>query len=630
MGKPSTWRSKADVFNQRKWEVREMRRAETILEIIHERGKRGLPLEQVYRQLFNPELFVRAYGKIAQNRGALTPGSTDETADAMTMGRINAIIDDLRYERYRWTPARRVYIPKSNGKTRPLGVTAWRDKLLQEVLRAILESYYEPQFSSHSHGFRPGRGCHTALEEIQAEWPGTTWFVEGDVVQCFDRLDHQVLIDILSEQIHDGRFIRLISNLLKAGYLEDWRYNQTLSGTPQGGIVSPVLMNIYLDRLDQFVEQTLIPEYSRGKGRKTNPAYQHLNWKAMILRKKGRYAEAEETRKQFQKLPSKDPNDPNYRRLRYVRYADDVLLGFAGPYAEAEEIKRKLATFLNDNLKLELSETKTLITHARTESARFLGYDISLFQCNQKRSVTRRRSINGRIYLRVPAEVLHKKCQRYKQGEKSINNSKRQLDSPFTIVASYQNEYRGFVEYYRRAHNLGVLDELCWVMGSSLLKTLAAKFRLTVNQVVKKYQAIIQTPNGPRKGLQVIVERGENKKPLVARWGGISLKRESHAVLNDHPTRIWSTGTELVQRLLADTCELCGSHENVEVHHIRALKSLQPFAKQGDRKPEWVKLMVARQRKTLMVCRKCHEDIHAGRDPRKAKHESKTSESRVN
>ena len=223
-----------------------MRKAETILGIIRERGKRRLPLKQVYRQLYNPELYIRAYGKIAQNQGAMTPGSTGETVDGMTLNRINAIIEDLRAERYHWTPVRRVNIPKSNGKTRPLGVTTWRDKLLQEVLRAILESYYEPQFSDHSHGFRPGRGCHTALEEIQATWLGTVWWVEGDISQCFDRFDHQVLLDTLSEKIHDGRFIRLIANLLKAGYLEDWKFNRTLSGTPQGAIVSPVLANIYL------------------------------------------------------------------------------------------------------------------------------------------------------------------------------------------------------------------------------------------------------------------------------------------------------------------------------------------------------------------------------------------------
>ena len=531
-----------------------MRKAETILGIIRERGKRRLPLEQVYRQLHNPELYIRAYGKIAQNQGAMTPGSTGETVDGMTLNRINAIIEDLRAERYHWTPVRRVNIPKSNGKTRPLGVTTWRDKLLQEVLRAILESYYEPQFSDHSHGFRPGRGCHTALEEIQATWLGTVWWVEGDISQCFDRFDHQVLLDTLSEKIHDGRFIRLIANLLKAGYLEDWKFNRTLSGTPQGAIVSPVLANIYLDRLDQFIEQTLLPQYTRGKARRKNLTYQKLTNTALALRKAGRFAEAEALRPHYRQLPSQDPNDPNYRRLRFVRYADDILLGFAGPRSEAKEIKQHLAIFLKDTLKLELSESKTLITHTRTEQARFLGYTLSVFQTDSKCDDRRRRSINGRIRLGIPLEVLRKKCRLYTQNGHPNHRAERRFDTVFSIVSQYQSEYRGMVEYYRMAHNLGAFSQLRWVMETSLLKTLASKLRLTVNQVTRKYRAIIQTPAGPRKGFRVTVERAEGKKSLTATWGGISLKRNPHVRLNDQPTHIWNVGTELVKRLLGPAC----------------------------------------------------------------------------
>src|SRR5215210_273658 len=235
-----------------------MREAETILSIVRERGRRGLPLERVYRLLFNPELYLTAYEKIYRNDGALTPGSTGETADGMSLAKIEAITGALRHERYRWRPARRVYIekPRSN-KLRPLGIPSWSDKLVQEVIRLILEAYYEPQFSDRSHGFRPGRGCHTALSEIQRKWSGTTWFVEGDISDCFGSLDHSILLSILAEKIHDNRFLRLIENLLKAGYLEEWRFNATLSGTPQGGILSPILSNIYLDRLDKYVEQAL-------------------------------------------------------------------------------------------------------------------------------------------------------------------------------------------------------------------------------------------------------------------------------------------------------------------------------------------------------------------------------------
>src|SRR5713101_5681256 len=359
-----------------------MREARTILQLLRERGKNGLPLERVYRLLYNPDLFLMAYGRIYRNQGAMTKGTTEETADGMALDKINTIIEALKHERYRWSPARRVYIPKKNGSKRPLGVQSWSDKLLQEVVRLILDAYFEPQFSPHSHGFRPERGCHTALREIYHNWVGTVWFIEGDISKCFDALSHELVLSILRETIKDERFIRLISGLLKAGYLEEWRWNQTYSGTPQGSIVSPILANLYLDKLDKFVETVLIPEYTKGTKKKGNKAYEKLMHRASYLSRTGRQEEAQTVRKQTQQLPSQVPDDPNYRRLRYCRYADDFLLGFIGPKEEAEEIKRQLGAFLQKRLKLELSQTKTLITHARTETAKFLGYHISTFQRN--------------------------------------------------------------------------------------------------------------------------------------------------------------------------------------------------------------------------------------------------------
>jgi group II intron reverse transcriptase/maturase len=258
-----------------------MQSADTLLTIIRDRGKRGLPLERVYRMLFNPDLYLRAYAKLYPNKGALTPGTTAETVDAMSLAKIEQLIDDLRHERYRWTPVRRTYIAKKNStKKRPLGIPTWRDKLLQEVIRSILEAYFEPQFSPHSHGFRPERGCHTALRELQTHWSGTRWFIEGDIACYFDTIDHDILLTILGEKFHDNRFLRLIGDLLQAGYLEDWRWHATLSGTPQGGVCSPILANIFLDRLDTYVETVLIPE--EGPRRRVGPVVRSemKHWRA--------------------------------------------------------------------------------------------------------------------------------------------------------------------------------------------------------------------------------------------------------------------------------------------------------------------------------------------------------------
>ena len=275
-----------------------------------------------------------AYGNIYSNQGAMTPGTGGETADGMSEEKIEQIVEVMRQERYRFAPARRAYIPKKNGKLRPLGIPSWSDKLVGEVVRLLLEAYYEPGFSDRSHGFRKGRGCHTALREIRETWTGTIWFIEGDIRDCFGSLDHEILVGILAEKIHDQRFLRLVRNMLKAGYLEDWEYHETLSGCPQGGVVSPVLSNIYLHKLDEFVERELIPQYTRGERRRKNPEYNRVSARLNYARKTGNRARARDLGKQMRALPSRDPVDPGYRRLKYSRYADDQILGFIGPKAE--------------------------------------------------------------------------------------------------------------------------------------------------------------------------------------------------------------------------------------------------------------------------------------------------------
>jgi group II intron reverse transcriptase/maturase len=565
-----------------------------------------LPLEEVYRQLFNPDHYLRAYGRIYRNTGAMTPGTTPETVDGMSQERIAKLIEQLRDERYRWTPVRRVYIPKANGKRRPLGVPTWSDKLLQDVIRSLLEAYYEPQFDDNSHGFRLHRGCHTALRQIQRNWTGTKWFIEGDIKGFFDNIAHNILLSILREKIHDGRFLRLMETLLKAGYLEEWKYHPTLSGTPQGGIISPLLANIYLNRFDQYVRQYRIPAHTRGKRRAWNREYLRLYHRLTNARKQGNQERARAIRKQLRRTSARDPQDPEYARLQYVRYADDFLLGFAGPKTEAEEIRDQIRIWLQDNLKLELSAEKTLITHAAKEAARFLGYEISVMWSSE------RESVNGRIRLKMPMDKLHETCRTYMKDSKPIHRSVLLNESDFEIISLYGAAYRGFVEYYLLAQNIRTANKLHWVMGTSLLKTLASKHQMSVTAATQRYLAKAETPYGPQRCIQVVVPR-EGKRPLVATFGGIPLRRKQQAILKDKRTgfMLRTPRNELLARLLAERCEICGSTTDVEVHHIRKLADLR---KPGRRPPDVAQIiMAARRRKTLVVCRKCHLDIHAGR-----------------
>jgi group II intron reverse transcriptase/maturase len=585
-----------------------MQSATTVLGVLRERGRRGLPLNELYRQLFNPQLYLLAYGRIYANHGAMTPGVTQETVDGMSQAKIGRIIDAMRHERYRFAPVRRVYIPKRNGKRRPLGLPTWTDKIVGEVVRLLLEAYYEPTFSDRSHGFRPGRGCHTALREIDNTWTGTAWFIEGDIADCFGNLDHEIMIKMLAEKIHDNRFLRLVRNMLTAGYLEDWRWGATLSGAPQGGVASPILSSIYLHKLDQFVETVLIPEYTRGDRRARHPAYLRLQTRLATARRRGDRAEARTLRRQMQRLPSADPNDPGYRRLRYCRYADDHLLGFTGPKAEAEEIKQRLATFLRDELKLELSPDKTLITHARTRVARFLGYEITV-QHNDSKTTRRRRTVNGQVALRVPLDVIKAKYAPYLRRGQPAKQTALQNSDDYSIVATFGSVYRGIVQYYLLAGDVFRLHRLRWVMETSMLKTLAGKHRSSVTRMAAKHKAKIQTPNGPRTCFEARIER-DGRAPLVARFGGIPLQRQRTATLTDRqPIRVDYPHKELITRLLADTCEVCQHAGEVQVHQVRKLADLKA---PGPLQPRWAKIMANRRRKTLVVCTACHDHIHTG------------------
>jgi group II intron reverse transcriptase/maturase len=563
-------------------------------------------------------LFLKAYAKIYANKGATTLGTDPaDTIQGMSLERIDRIIVQLRNGTYRWKSSRRTHVPKKDGTKRPLSIPNWSDKLVQEVMRMILEAYYEPQFRDSSHGFRPNRSCHTALRDIKHTWTGTKWFIEGDIKGCFDSIPHDTIIMLLGRSIHDNRFLKLVREMLRAGYVDDWQYYHSYSGTPQGGIVSPLLANIVLHELDCYVEDELLPLFTTGKRRKNNREYNCL-WeekrKAKIRDDRKRY---KELNRKLRQIPRYNPNDLDYRRLRYVRYADDFLLGFIGPKVEAQHIKSLLGTHLQQ-LGLTLSEEKTHITHARTQAARFLGYDITTAWDNtklSKRQEHKVRALNGTIQLRVPREISVKWIRRYtRQGKPHYIGGYIEL-SDYELVETFGAQLRGLTNYYLMADNVGkALGYVRWVCLESLRKTLAAKHRIRKPAIT--YQRYYRDGDNADewRHIQVTIAR-EEKRPLVAKCGETPLRTRPITYSKDSiplPV-IFGTKSELLTRLLKGACELCGKTADLEAHHINKLKHLQKRWQGKQTKPLWVQFMLARRRKTIVVCQQCHSKITHGK-----------------
>ena len=581
-------------------------------------GEKGYELKGVYRRIQDRELFLAAYGKRYANAGATTRGTDPEDiVDGMSLERIDTIIEQLHNGQYRWKPARRVYVPKANGKKRPIGIPTWNDKMVQEVIRMVLTAYYEPKFSPYSHGFRPRKGCHSALRQIHHSWKGTKWFIEGDIKGCFDNIDHNILLNILARDIKDNRFLKLIRQMLKAGYMEDWRYQATFSGTPQGGIVSPILANIVLNELDNFVQTELFPAYNKGERRQINPEYQRIQKRIQYARRKGRWTIVKELERQRRQIPSGIPDDPNYRRIRYCRYADDFLIGYIGPRKEAEEIKEKINAFLK-TIKLDLSEEKTLITHATTGKARFLGYDIHIAIDNNMMTVQdreqttfRRRALNMVPILAVPQDVARQWRMKYTKHGKPTNRPELLQCTDMEIVTTYGQEFQGVVNYYSLAHNVSQsFYPVKHVFMESAVRTLANKHKTSRYKIYAKYKR--RSEYGV---LALIVERpnpNNPDKPYQAKFGDKPIRVTFETTINDKKEGIYVGHNELVQRLLTGACELCGSTDHIQVHHVRKLADVRKKYRNHPSAPAWTKFMMARHRKTVVVCHSCHRKIHNG------------------
>lgn len=600
-----------------------MRNPETILNSLSAHSNDvHYKYERLYRILFNEQMFYVAYQRIYAKPGNMTPGSNGKTIDGMSIERIGHLIAALKDESYMPIPARRVYIPKKNGKKRPLGIPSIEDKMVQEVVRLILEAIYEGHFENTSHGFRPRRSCQTALRSIQNLFTGANWFIEGDIKGFFDNIDHHILIDTLRERISDERFIRLIWKFLKAGYIEDFTFHNTYSGTPQGGIISPILANIYLDKFDKYMRE-YAESFDKGKKRRENPLHAKYSRKAIRLRKAIRDTTDEGIKRELlsqlkdaeamtRKVSASMAMDSTYKRLKYIRYADDFLIGVIGSKEDCAKMKEDFTIYMRDKLKLELSEEKTLITNAQ-ESAKFLGYEISIRKSEAMKRNKQgwlKRPFSGRIMLTLPIATVQKKLLELKAMELRVINGKEiwyamprnylTKEDPATICARYTTEIRGLYQYYRIADNISYAgNKFGYIMRYSFCKTLAKKLNSSTAKVIRKYK------RDHDLAIPYQTKKGETKFRIFYNDGFAKQEPNKDATCDNLPNTFVLPYPTIAERLMEHKCELCGA-TNVQTltYQVRKLKGLNPNT-------EWHRIMIRTWRKTLVVCEHCNVKIHA-------------------
>ena len=600
-----------------------MRNPENVLNSLQKHSSsKDYTYNRLYRNMFNRNLFLQAYQNIYSKQGNMTAGTDGKTIDAMSIERIDRIIETLKHESYKPVPARRVYIPKKNGKLRPLGIPSIDDKLVQEVIRMLLEAIYEDSFEEISHGFRPNRSCHTALRQIQNRFVRCKWYVEGDIKGFFDNIDHEIMINILRKRIKDERFINLIRKFLNAGYMEQQELHQSYSGTPQGGIISPILANIYLDQFDKYMAEYK-KQFDLGKKRAYNREYAKMADTRHRLLVKLNNSENQEEKIYFlnqikeldkihRTMPCKEPMDSNFKRLQYVRYCDDFIIGIIGSKEDAKKVKKEIGQFIQNKLHLELSNEKTLITKA-TNKARFLGFDIRGTPKSNLTKKTKRgikaRNYSGHVMLEVPTELIQKKLIELKAMKIVVNNN-TEIWKPIhrgdltgrkdlSILDQYNGEVRGFCNYYSIANNRSKLHKFRYIMEYSFYKTMACKYRTTVRKIIKKYRI--------NKDIGIKYQDNKGNEKIRILWKG-SLAKDPTPLGAEADTILKPKGLlkrpKLADRLNSNKCEWCGKHtKELEVHQVRTLKEL-------DEKEDWSRFMKKINRKTLVVCKDCHSKIH--------------------
>jgi retron-type reverse transcriptase len=581
-------------------------------------AKRDWRNTDLYRFLYKKGLYILAFQKLKSASGKRLLKSGQIPMDDLSFSEIEKTIKQMREESYQPKPVRTTHSSRKGESIQSLGVLPLKDKIVQEVMRMVMEAVFDspegPFFEEASHGFRKNRNPHTALREIRHKWSGVNWFIETDTRNCFTGIDHEKLIEVIEEKIPDQRFLNLLRKFLKSGQIEqEWQQRNSFVDTPQGGILSPILANIFFDKFDKFVKE-LQEEYKKGEAKKANRVYRALATKKQQLLKQGltKTKEFREIVRQMRDMPSLDPKDENFIRIKYIRYADEWLIGIIGSHRVAEEIKERISSFLKDKLKLDLSTDSMKVIHAKTEQATFLDTSLSIgsskslaqkvtLSANGSGHHVKRRSTGWQVVLRCPIrKLIHKLAEKGycdKEGRPKAKGAFVQLD-PEQIILHYSSVNKGIQHYYRPCDNFVELRRIQYILKFSLAKTLAEKYRKSVPQVFTQQE--IRTKYITATGEQKVVKFFINRNWQTNRDGFITTPGVDQVTL----------GMRLRTRSkLGKVCIVCGAEEDIEMHHIRHLRK---SGKRQQKDPSFPSVMGSLDRKQVPLCEECHRKVHRG------------------
>ncbi len=568
--------------------------------------------KELFRILHKEDIWVAAYENIKSNKGALTPGSTKETLDGMSLTRLNNLRKKVLTERYRFKPVKEIEIPKSDGRKRPLGLPTANDKVVQEVIRMVLEAIYEPCFSKQSFGFRRGMGTHDALQHIEGKFRWVDWVIEGDIEGAYPTIDHNRLCEILNKKIHDVRFMNLIRKLLKCGILRNEKFTRSSFGVPQGSIVSPILANIYYHEMDQWVEEKAI-KLNQPRTTLRNKRYKQLSYQISKIADEIHNLDKRSEKykilvKELKTLKKERMKIPSLRdeciQLEYVRYADDWMIGVSGSKELANQIKLEIGEFLNVELKQTLHPVKTKVIDLRAGKAKFLGYEIYLPRLRKISPYTgsgtrTTRRTNPRLRFDIPTDSILERMEergyikKLAKGHRPISKASYTPLQDIVIVKHFQSVWRGIENYYSGCTNLEKLQYIHYLMRFSCAMTLAHRHRSSSKKMFAKH------------GKTLTIKEGDKSVsfPVRKEWSYKNRKWLNKRTLID-PFKIYAN--RVTRSSLKRKCLVCESKDTIEMHHVRHVR------KEGVRYGGFRKEMSLLNRKQVPLCRNCHMKVHDG------------------